>query len=524
MRTKLLSAFIVCFLFFGIFSGSVSGSVATASHENSALFADEATTVSFRKTVTVNFGSGEDINFKWDFVYDDLFFKDSSYIYNHDLAKISFGLALAAGNPTSTHTLWGETGDNIGRHRSVEKLYNDLEFVDKRYYNYDSQLNDSDRKIAFSIAKKDVHIGEDNFTLIAVAIRGYAYGAEWSSNFDMGKDGYSHKGFTEAATEVQEAIIEYFEEFEDVLDEDTKLWLVGYSRGANVSNLLGSNLDKLAKGSTGLGRFLDPKNIYVYTFAPSRIVSSDNNPDFQDNNKALFDNIFNIINPNDVMTTMPPKEWNLTRYGVNKVFLFGEHLTSFKEDPLNYDLVDSIYEKMSGEELSIRDFSSFYLFLEDVEKLVLILMPNASSYEDNYREAVMELVSLTFSRVPDDSVPMKWKALTFKDRFMYHYGSKGRLAYIRMDAFVSMLLFKMSPQLLLFRLPQEEIYSSLISFLALCDMYELKIQNILDFVIEAFRTLRKYDFSVPGPIVFGHYPEIYIAWLFSQTDPDLLFI
>jgi hypothetical protein len=82
----------------------------------------------------------------------------------------------------------------------------------------------------------------------------------------------------------------------------------------------------------------------------------------------------------------------------------------------------------------------------------------------------------------------------------------------------------MSPQLLLFRLPQEEIYSSLISFLALCDMYELKIQNILDFIVEAFRTLRKYDFSIPGPIVFGHYPEVYIAWLFSQTDPDLLFI
>ena len=524
MRTKLLSIFLACFLFFGIFSGYLVGNAAFAASEVYAQFADETATDSSRKIASVDFKSGEEFEFAWDFVYDDLLFEYSSYLYNHDLAKMSFGLALACGNTPSSHYFWGEAGDNLGRQKNIEKLYKDLEFEDIRYYRYDVQLNDDASKIALSMARRDIQIDGDDFALVTVAIRGHGYGAEWGSNFDISKDRYSHKGFSDASLQIQETILEYFEEFEKVLDKKIKLWVVGYSRGANVANILGSDLDKLSKENVGIGRFFDPENIYVYTFASSRVVSSANNPDFHEDNISLFGNIFNILNPSDVLAIMVPAEWSFTRYGVDKVFLFGEHLNSFEENPLNYDIVDSIYKEMAGKDLFARDFSSYYLLLKDIENLMLILMPNAASYDDNYRELIMELGVLMSYHVPDDSKPGTWKSPSLKDKFLYRYGDRGRASYIRIDAYVSLLLFKMNPQLLLIRLPYEDIYSTAITFLALCDMYELKLQNVGEFIIEAIRTLLKHDLSLLSSIAIGHYPETYIAWLFSQDNPDLLFI
>ncbi|MCL2313112.1 MAG: dockerin type I domain-containing protein, partial [Firmicutes bacterium] len=84
-----------------------------------------------------------------------------------------------------------------------------------------------------------------------------------------------------------------------------KIWVTGHSRGAAVANLVAANLTK---------NLPDMKNnIFAYTFATpsvSKMTYSE---------KRSYNNIFNILNPEDFITYMPLRRWEYYKYGIDKI-------------------------------------------------------------------------------------------------------------------------------------------------------------------------------------------------------------
>ena len=238
-------------------------------------------------------------------------FSKSSYQYNHDLAMLTLCLELAAYS-AETKASWGEEGGDgsaIAARRSanIADAYGKLGFDKVDYYNYGVSLNDTGDKAAFSIGQKTLG---DGSTLVTAFLRGGGYGGEWVSNFNLTEEAMAqgfHQGFNAAADKV-------FQQLKETLAGITgpvKVWITGYSRGAAVANLLAGKLDDYALTTEGLS----PENIYAYTFATPCGVLPVRDPSAQ-----RYGNIFNIVNPGDLVTMVAPESWGYGRYGVTKAF------------------------------------------------------------------------------------------------------------------------------------------------------------------------------------------------------------
>lgn len=159
---------------------------------------------------------------------------------------------------------------------------------------YDKAADDASHTSAYTVAQKEVIYKGENRPLIAVVIRGTS-GGEWFSNFNFApsqdNDTYYAENFLYAAQDILLGM-------QDVLSGQQRplIWVTGHSRGGACANLLGVMLDAL----------YDPDGVFVYTFA---------SPTTQRNISQAYDNIFNIINPCDVVTYMPLSQWGYTRAG-----------------------------------------------------------------------------------------------------------------------------------------------------------------------------------------------------------------
>ena len=143
--------------------------------------------------------------------------------------------------------------------------------------------------IGVVLAKKKI----DGKTLIAIVVRGGGYEKEWASNFNIyNSGGEAHPGFQSAANQVNQAFSQYI--LDQNITGDIKVWVVGYSRGAATANLVAAHLNDMANKYTAVS--LEKKDIYAYTFETPQNTKSTNAK------KSTYDNIFNIINPIDVVT------------------------------------------------------------------------------------------------------------------------------------------------------------------------------------------------------------------------------
>ncbi|MBQ3331240.1 MAG: hypothetical protein IJG87_08705 [Ruminococcus sp.] len=145
------------------------------------------------------------------------------------------------------------------------------------------------------IAKKKIK----DTSLIAVAIRGNDYAGEWASNVLAGEEGDA-AGFAAAAAKVSERIQTYLSE-NDI--SQAKIWVVGYSRAGGVANLVGK-----AMNEDPASFCTDKDNIYVYTYEAPR-CSAD---------AAVYPNIHNIFDVNDLVPHLYPENWGLHLNGVQE--------------------------------------------------------------------------------------------------------------------------------------------------------------------------------------------------------------
>ncbi|QIB68067.1 hypothetical protein Ami103574_01520 [Aminipila butyrica] len=218
-------------------------------------------------------------------------FTQPSQEFNLDLAKFSLNLSAAA---------YGDTNENMLRTLISYGFIPDTAYSTNSYKKSGLSGNDT---AAYTFAHQPISIGSKDYTLVAVVIRGTSGEAEWLSNFNINNSGNSplvHEGFKNATDVLSSSLNQYMDDL--ALDRTrTKFLITGHSRGAAIANLLAADL-------SGTERWADASNIYAYTFATPNVAKINENP---------YLNIFNDVNPADIVTEVPLAKWGYSRYGVS---------------------------------------------------------------------------------------------------------------------------------------------------------------------------------------------------------------
>lgn len=249
--------------------------------------------------VTGEYRYGASIGFLTDsdparsFRYSDDYFRHTGYQYDHELAKMTMDLCCSA--DASMETDWAESN------RNFIDLMRQCGFTDMDANRYITEGPTTD-SIGVNMASRQV----DDYTLLAVAVRGHNYQCEWASNFTAGKTG-DHQGFSEARDQVLDYIREYIAAYH--VTGKLKIWLTGYSRSAVTANLVGGAIDQ--GFDFGEGVTFDRKDLYCYTFEAPQGTADENCRD------ALYYNIHNIINVNDLVPLVSLSAWGHSRFGID---------------------------------------------------------------------------------------------------------------------------------------------------------------------------------------------------------------
>ena len=261
------------------------------------------------------------------FDYDENWFYNNASSYNHDLARMSIRVAMAA----------ADTGP-----RMITELFENLCF-NNITGNYPSPTSDS---IGYVIGSKTVkNTAGETMTLLAVAVRGGGYGAEWASNFKVGTAS-NHQGFSEAATTVVDGIKAHIEKIGAA--ENIKIWITGFSRAAATSNITAHRLNLQAREGRIPG--LSEDGIFAYCFECPRTVWK------SETGNGADKNIFNIVNPIDVVPMVAPEAWDFYRYGIT-YYIPSNELKYIGYTPA-FEAMQAEYEKIlasvGGNHLDVR--------------------------------------------------------------------------------------------------------------------------------------------------------------------------
>lgn len=268
--------------------------------------------------------------------WDDGWFFESPYAYNHELARACSVFSALAYAESSHYQKSYQTPPYM------EQALGELGFgeVSTDSYQYRSEVMDQvlnlvtrqEDTVAYTLARKRV-TGPDGSTrsVILVAVRG-SYGSEWLSNLNIGTTAaermaqqYNHSGYVEAADEIAAALVPWMSESHERGDK-VSLLLVGHSRGGAIANLVAARADDelaqlasdpsgaAAAAKAGAGDALGMASgdtVAGYTFASPGCTTT------ADARAARYQNIFNIVNSADLVPQLPLASWGYARYGVD---------------------------------------------------------------------------------------------------------------------------------------------------------------------------------------------------------------
>ena len=350
------------------------------------------------------------------YYYTDSVFSGSAYDYNEHLATISMILASA-----SISSQDADAGYEV-KSRNLSYLLREWDFTGFEVNDYYMQ-RPGEQTMGVGMAYKVIGEGDSAFTLLAIVPRSAGYQREWAGNFTVGTEGV-HQGFATGRDIILDFATKYVEENKDNFRGTVKIWTVGYSRGAGVSNLLAAYLDD---NSDALGIEVKKENIFAYGFGtPSNVQYTD------EEEKALLEsnyrNIHNRYSEYDIVTYTPFKDWNFTYYGTTRLFNVNnaekkaEMLTFLEKtnqtiydiytvenssaDPDNFTpLMLQVSQTEEGTSVEIVPADPAYGipdnqkdFLDSrISFLVNNLVPDRETYvEDGYQYALQRLTSLYF--------------------------------------------------------------------------------------------------------------------------------
>ena len=219
--------------------------------------------------------------------FDRSWFKNDARVYDHNLAKLSLGLATSAFRPNKKIVRENQQADYYAR-----SFLDQAGFTDLRSDDYDK--DPSMYTVSTVMGHQIVGEGDDAFELIALGICGQGYMDEWESNLSIGT-GKNPDGFSAAAHLVYDRVFGYISE--NHLKGKMKIWLSGFSRAAAVSNITASLLSDSDTFSQ--------ETVFAYTFATPMTV--------RDTQPKLYENIFNICGKMDPVPNVPFADWGYSR-------------------------------------------------------------------------------------------------------------------------------------------------------------------------------------------------------------------
>ena len=286
----------------------------------------------------------------WDYTYDDDYFTQPSDQYNHDLARLSLGMALAA---------FRDTDHPKAQDDNLVDYLQDMGFSHIETDTYASEP--TAYSVACGLAVKEI----DGTPVVVCAVCGGNYGKEWASNLTVG-DMVRSMGFRDSSAKIQEAISDYVER--TVPSGEAKLWVVGYSRGGAIANIT-------AADCTESGDFED---VYAYTFATPRTTKE----------PVAYPNIFNIIQKEDLIPKIPLADWGFGRYGIDRLMVSPETDTDCSEI---LNRASELYREMVGSEMVTNAEINYQLRI--LVDYILVLFPDTAKYSDELQPQLVDIMA-----------------------------------------------------------------------------------------------------------------------------------
>ena len=254
-----------------------------------------------------------------DFVYDrgytaqcyyrDSYFEDGSFNYNNSLATMSMCFAMSAFANENEPDYTKKSSNAVNMLKNIIGVKEEQIEVNEGY-----RAKPTTDSIGAVVGNKKIRANGKDYTLIALAIRGGGYEQEWASNFTIGSDG-DHGGFSTAKANVLNFLKEYIKR--QKITGPVKLWITGHSRAGATANLLGAEINKLivADSENVLCKGVECKlyDVYIYCFEVPRGANMD-----AKGKEAVYNNIFNIINPYDPVPMVAPEVFKFFRYGKDR--------------------------------------------------------------------------------------------------------------------------------------------------------------------------------------------------------------
>ena len=297
------------------------------------------------------------------FRFDDEYFLSDPKVYNKDLSMLSFGASIA-------------TSDKAGGNAFL----NAAEFKDISAHDYD--VTPTKDTMGYFMAHKTI----DEYELVTVSFRGFNYAMEWANNFQIGKTG-DHEGFAARGAEAYAAFKTYLNTYAN--GKSLKVWINGYSRAGALSNVLASLILRNSELP------ITQDNMFVYTFeAPASLDEA---------NALPYQNVHNINNQADLITFIPPSQYNLYRCGedyliydpnvstIMKAFDPDVTIPEFQENDDLGEMVTTDFE--------LRDFFLKSIFEKEIEEgeSTETYANTREQYVDNYQTGLSNAIGYLFS-------------------------------------------------------------------------------------------------------------------------------
>lgn len=245
-----------------------------------------------------------DVEARGVFYYTDDYFKKPSTTYDEHLSTMSIDLAITGAASSFK--------DYKDKYSNVKDIFAKLGFRNITP-NEDFLKKPEANTMGAVCANKPIYIKNssgnvEKYNLISIVPRSSSYELEWISNFDMGETG-DHAGFTRSVDIVYDHFTTFYNDHKnDFGNIPVKLWIVGYSRGGAIANMLSARLtDEASSFNT------NKNNIYCYSIGTAKGVHATEHTTPLDS----YTNIHNIVSPSDMISLLSPMTFGFSRYGID---------------------------------------------------------------------------------------------------------------------------------------------------------------------------------------------------------------
>lgn len=163
-----------------------------------------------------------------------------------------------------------------------------------------------------------------------------------------------HEGWYNAANKALSFLDEYIASKN--ITGRVKVWIAGFSRGGATTNLAAGLLDNKFDENNEMafsnGATLTHDDLYAYTFEAPQGANY-NSVNVRKPGDPIYNNIFNVVNPNDLVPKVAMSEYGFTRFGTDKFIC-----TKFF-DPENYASNRETFKALYAENgCSVSDYNA----------------------------------------------------------------------------------------------------------------------------------------------------------------------